>query len=211
MKLKKTLASWKESFDKPRQCLKKQRHHIADKGPYSQSYSFPVVVYRYACWTIKKAEHQRTDAFKVWCRRRLLRVPWTARRSYQSILKESPLDHKEIKPVNPKGNQSWIFIGRTDAEAETPILWPSDAKKWLIGKKGWCWERLKAGGKRAYKGWDGWMALSTQWRWVWVNSRSWWWTGRPGVLQSLGLQRVGYDWATELKKVNLKGSLHKKK
>ena len=88
MKLKKTLASWKESFDKPRQCLKKQRHHIADKGPYSQSYSFPVVVYRYACWTIKKAEHQRIDSSELWCWRRLLRVPWTARRSSQSILNE---------------------------------------------------------------------------------------------------------------------------
>ena len=88
MKLKKTLASWKESFDKPRQCLKKQRHHIADKGPYSQSYSFPVVVYRYACWTIKKAEHQRIDSSELWCWRRLLRVPWTGRRWNQSILKE---------------------------------------------------------------------------------------------------------------------------
>ena len=114
------------------------------------------------------------------------------------ITLESPLDCKEIKPVSLTGNQPWIFIGRTDAKAQTPILWPSDAKKWLIGKKGWCWERLKAGGKRAYKGWDGWMASPTQWTWVWVNSRSWRWTRKPGVLRFMGLQRVGYDWATEL-------------
>ena len=75
-------------------------------------------MYGCASWTIKKAEHQRIDGFELWCWRRL----------------ESPLDCKEIQPVNPKGNQSWIFIGRTDAEAETPILWPPDAKSWLIGK-----------------------------------------------------------------------------
>ena len=110
---------------------------------------------------------------------------------------ESPLNSKEIQPVHPKGNQSWRFIGRTDVEAETPILWPPDAKNWLIGKD-WCWERLKAGGKGDGRGWDGWMASPTQWTWVWVNSGSWWWTGRPSVLQSIGSQRVRHDWATEL-------------
>ena len=110
---------------------------------------------------------------------------------------ESPLNSKEIQPVHPKGNQSWRFIGRTDAEAETPILWPPDAKNWLIGKD-WCWERLKAGGKGDGRGWDGWMASPTQWTWVWVNSGSWRWTGRPSVLQSIGSQRVRHDWATEL-------------
>ena len=78
-------------------------------------------------WTIKKAEHWRIDGFELWCWRRLLRVPWTARRSNQSIL-------KEIQTVHPKGDQSWVLIGRTDAEAETPILWPPHAKSWLIGK-----------------------------------------------------------------------------
>ena len=110
---------------------------------------------------------------------------------------ESPLNSKEIQPVHPKGNQSWRFIGRTDVEAETPILWPPDAKNWLIGKD-WCWERLKAGGKGDGRGWDGWMASPTQWTWVWVNSGSWRWTGRPSVLQSIGSQRVRHDWATEL-------------
>ena len=109
---------------------------------------------------------------------------------------ESPLDCKEIQPVHPKGNQSWIFIGRTDTEAETTILWPPDAKSRLIWKDPD--ERLKAGGEGDNRGWDGWMASWTQWTWVWVNSRSWWWTERPGVLQSMGSQRVRHDWATEL-------------
>ena len=108
---------------------------------------------------------------------------------------ESPLDCKEIQPVHPKGNQSWIFIGRTDIEAETPILWPPNVKNW---KRPWCWERLEAGGEGEDRGWDGWMALLTQWMWVWVNSGSWCWTGRPGVLQSMRLQKVRHDWATEL-------------
>ena len=107
---------------------------------------------------------------------------------------ESPLDCKEIQPVHPKGNQSWIFIGRTDAEAETPILC-KDLTHW---KTPWCWERLKAGGEGDDRGWDGWMASLTQWTWVWVNSGSWWWTGKPGVLQSMGSRRVGHGWTTEL-------------
>jgi len=110
---------------------------------------------------------------------------------------ESPLDCKEIQPAHPKGNQSWILIGRTDAEAETPILWPPDVKNWLVGKD-WCWERLKAGGWGDNKGWDGWMASLSQWTRVWINSGSWWWTGRPGILQSMVSQRAGLDWATEL-------------
>ena len=111
---------------------------------------------------------------------------------------ESPLDCKEIQPVHPKGNQSWIFTERTDVEAETPILWPPDAKSWLIWKRPWCWERLRAGGEGEDRGWDGWIASPTQWTWLWVNSGSWWWTGRPDALQSMGLQRVGHDWVTEL-------------
>ena len=123
--------------------------------------------------------HKESWAPENWCFwsvvwRRLLRVPWTARRS---------------RPVHPKGNQSWIFIGRTDVEAETPILWLPDAKNWLIGKDPWCWERVRAEGEGDDRGQDGWMASLTRWTWVWVNSRSWWWTGRPGVLQSMGWQR----------------------
>ena len=100
------------------------------------------------------------------------------------------LDSKEIKPVNPKGNQPWKCIGRTDAEAKAPILWPLDEKSWLIGKdpdagKDWGQE------KKGMTGRDGWMASPTQWTWDWVSSRSWWWTGKPGMLQSMGLQKVG--------------------
>ena len=109
---------------------------------------------------------------------------------------ESPLDCKEIQVVHPKGNQSWIFIGRTDVEAETPILWPPDMTHL---KRPWCWGRLKVWGEGDDRGWDGWMASLTQWTWVWVNSGSWWWTGKPDMLQSMGLQRVRHDWATELK------------
>ena len=100
-------------------------------------------------------------------------------------------------PTSPLRNQSWIFIGRTVAEAETPILWPPDANSWLIWKypdagKDWRQEEKRT------TAWDGWMASLTRWTWVWVNSGSWWWTGRSGVLQSMGLQRVGHDWVTEL-------------
>ena len=145
---------------------------------------FPVDMYGCESWTIKKAECQRIDVFELWCWRRLLRVPW---------------DFKEIQPVHPKGDQSWVFIGRSNVEGETPVLWPPDAKSWLNLKRPWCWEGWGAGGEGDDRGWDGWMASLTQWTWVWVNSGSWWWTGRPGMLQLMGSQRVEHDWATELK------------
>ena len=112
---------------------------------------------------------------------------------------ESPLDCKDIQPVHSKGDQSWVFIGRTDVEAETPILWLTHAEL-THRKRPWCWEGLGAGGEGDTRGWDGWMASPTRWTWVWVNSGSWWWTGRPGVLQFMGLQRVRHDWVnwTEL-------------
>ena len=110
---------------------------------------------------------------------------------------EGPLDCKEIQPVHPKGGQSWVFIGRTDVEAETPILWLPDGKSWLL-KRPWFGERLRAGGEGDDRGWDGWMASPSQWTWVWVDSGSWWWTGRPAVLRFMVSQRVRHDWATEL-------------
>ena len=109
---------------------------------------------------------------------------------------ESPLDCKEIQLVHSKGDQSWVFFGRNDVEAETPVPWPLHAKSWLTGKD-WCWEGLGAAGEWD-SGWHGWMASLTRWTWVWVNSGSWWWTGRPGVLWFMGSQRVGHDRATEL-------------
>ena len=111
---------------------------------------------------------------------------------------ESPLDCKEIQPVHPKGDQSWVFIGRTDVEAETPVLWPPDEKSWLIVKDPDAGKDWGAGGEGDDRGWDGWMASLTRWRWVWVDSGSWWRTGRPGVLWFMGSQRVGHDQATEL-------------
>ena len=108
-----------------------------------------------------------------------------------------PLDCKKIQPVHSKGGQPWVFIGRTGAEAETPNFghWCEELTHW---KRLWCWERLKAG-EGDDRGWDGWMASPTQWIWVWVNSGSWWWTGRPGMLQSMGSQSQTWlrDW-TEL-------------
>ena len=119
----------------------------------------------------------------------------------------SPLDCKEIQPVYPKGNQSWVFIGRTDAEAETPILLATSCKELTHWKRLWCWEGLGVGGEGDDRGWDGWMALPTQWTWVWVNSGIWWWTGRPGMLWFMGSQRVGHDWATELNWMDLPVSI----
>ena len=116
---------------------------------------------------------------------------------------ESPLDSKEIQPVHPNGNQFWIFIRRTDAGDETLILWPPDVKKQTHLKRSWCWEWLKDREEGDDRGWYGWMASPTQWTWIWVGSRSWWWTGKPGILQSMGSQRVRHDWATELNWIEL--------
>ena len=111
---------------------------------------------------------------------------------------ESPLDCKEIQPVHSKGNQSWMFIGRTDAEAEAPILLASWYEELTHWKRLWSWEKLMVGGEEDDRGWDGWMASSTWRTCVWVGSGSWWWTGKPGMLQSMGLQKVGHEWVTEL-------------
>ena len=109
---------------------------------------------------------------------------------------ESPLDCKEIQPIHSE-DQSWDFFGANDVDAETPVLWPPHVKSWLFGKD-WCWAGLGAGGEGDDRGWDGWMASLTRWTWVWVNSGSWWWIGRPGVLRFMGSQRVGHDSVTEL-------------
>ena len=122
-------------------------------------------------------DYKESWAWKNWCF-------WTV--VLEKTL-ESPLNCKDIQLIHPKGNQSWIFIGRIDVRAETPILWPPDGKNWLTWKD-WCSEWLKAGGQGDDRGWGGWMASLTQWTWVWVSSRSWWWIGKPGVLQSMGLQ-----------------------
>ena len=148
------LAPWKKSCEKPRQLIKKQRHHSANKGLYSQNYGFPTG--HIWMWELN---HKKGWALKNWCF-------WTV--MLENTL-ESPLDCKEIKAVNPKGNQSWIFFGRTDAEAEAPILWPPDVESQLIGKD-LMWERLRAGGEGDSRGWDCWGESATQWTWVWANS-----------------------------------------
>ena len=138
----------------------------------------------YGCesWTKKKAERRRIDAFELWCWRRLLRVHWTARRSNQSILKEiSPGCSLEGLMLKLKLQYIGYLIRRADWFEKTLMF-----------------ETLKAGGEGDDRGWDGSMSSLTQWTWVWVNSGSWWWTGRPGVLRFMGLKRVRHDWATEL-------------
>ena len=107
------------------------------------------------------------------------------------------LDSKEIQPVHPNGNQSWMSLEglMLKLNINTLATW---CKELTHLKRPWYWERLKVGGEGDNRGWDGWMASLTQWTWVWVNSRSWWRTGRPGVLQSMGSQSVGHDWVTEL-------------
>ena len=143
---------------------------------------FPVVMYGCESWTIKKTECFKIDNFEVWLWRRLLRVPWTSRRSNQSILRRSVLG------VHWK-DWCWSWNSSTLATScEELTHW----------KRPWCWEGLGAGSEGDDRGWDGWMASLTQWTWVWVNSRSWWWTGRPGMLWFMGLQRIGHNWVTEL-------------
>ena len=155
----------------------KSRYYFANKGPSSQCYGFSSS----RVW-MRELDCEEGWVPKNWCF-------WTV--VLEKTL-ESPLYSKEIQPVHPKGNLSWIFIGRTDVEAETPILWPHDAKSWFI------WKNPDAG-----KDWRQEEKGTTEnemvgWTWVWVNSGSWWWTGKPGVLQSMGSQKVGHDWATEL-------------
>ena len=142
---------------------------------------FPVVIYGCESSTIKKAEHWRIDAFELWCWRRLLRVPWTARRSNQSILRE----------ISPGCSLEGLML---KLKLHTLATWCEELTHW---KRPWSWERLRAG-EGDSRGWDGWMASLTQWTRVWVESGSWWWTGRPGVLWFMGLQRVRHNWVTEL-------------
>ena len=146
---------------------------------------FPVVMYGCESWTVKKAEQWRIDAFELWCWRRLLKVPRTARRSNQSVLKISPGISLEGMMLKLKLQYFGHLMRRVDSLAKTLML----------GGMG-------AGGDGDNPGWDGWMASWTRWTWVWVNSGRWWWTGRPGVLRFMGSQRVGHDWATELTELN---------
>ena len=147
---------------------------------------FPVVIYMWECWTIKKAE--------LWCF-------WTM--ILEKIL-ESPLDCKEIQPVNlkeisPEYSLEGLMM-KLKLQYSGHLMQKKKKKTHWIRS----WERLKAGGEGDDRGWVGWMASLTWWTWVWVSSGSWWWTGKPGVLQSMGSQRVGHNWATELDWTELK-------
>ena len=172
----KTLAPWKKSYDQPRQHIKRQRHHFANKCLSIQGYDFSSS--HIWMWELDYKES-------------LVPKNWYFWNVLEKTL-ESPLDCKEIQPVNPRGSQSWIFIGKIDVAAETMMRRTDSLEKTLM------MERLKVGGEGDNRGWDGWMASPTQWTWAWVSSRSWWWTGRPRVLQFMGSQRVRHDWATEL-------------
>ena len=160
MKLK-MLAPWKKSYDQTRQHFKKWKYYFADKGLSSQSYGFSSS----HVW-MWNSDHKDNWVLKNWCF-------WTV------VLEKTPenlLDCKEIKPINPKGTQSWLFTAKTDAEAEAPILWPRNAKSWLIGKDpdvGKDWRQEVEGDDR---GWDAWMTSLTRWTWVWASSGSWCWT-----------------------------------
>ena len=164
------------SSAQPRHHIKKQRHYFANKGPSNQNYGFSSS--HIWMWEL---DYKENWALKNWCF-------WTV--VLEKTL-ESPLDCKEIQPGHPKGNQSWKFIWRTDGcwswNSNTLATWCEKLTHWRRPK---CWERLKVGGEGEDRGWEGCMASLTQQTWVWVDSGSWWWTGKPGVLQSMGSQRV---------------------
>ena len=162
--------------------LKSRDITLSTKVHLVKAMVFLVLMYGCESWTIKKAECRRIDAFEPWCWWRLLRAPWTARRSNHSML-------EEISPGCSWRDWCWSWNSNILA------IW---CKELTHLKRPWCWERLKAGGEGDDRGWDGWMASPTQWTLVWVNYRSWWWTGRPGMLLFMASQRVGQDWVTEL-------------
>ena len=180
--------------------LKSQSHYFVNKGPSSQGYGF--------------------SSARVWMWELDYKESWAPKLSFWTVVVEktlgSLLDCKEIQPVHPKGDQSWIFIGRNDVKAEIPVLWPPDAKNWLIGKDldaGKYWRREEKGTTEDEM--VGWHHQLNGLLSIWVSSGSWWWTGKPGVLQSMGSQRVGHNWATKLKwtespkyLLNMLGSLH---
>ena len=161
--------------------LKSRDITLSTKVHLVKAMVFPVVMYGCESWTIKKDTYWRIDAFELWCWRRLLRVPWTARRSNQSILKE----------VSPECSLEGLML-KLKLQYFGHLMQRADSFQ-----RPWCWERLRAG-EGDDRGWDGWMVSLTQWTWVWVNSGSWSWTGRPGVLWFMGSQGVRHNWATEL-------------
>ena len=180
--IKRCLLLGRKAMTKLDSILKSRDITLPTKVCLVKAMVFPVV--RYACeiWTIKKDEWWKIDTFELWCWRSLLGVPWTARKSNQSILKEiSPEYSLEELMLKVKLQHFGHLMQKTDSLKKTLIL-----------------GRNESGRRGVNRGWDVWMASLTQWTWVWVGSGIWWWPGKPGVLQSMGSQRVGHDWLTEL-------------
>ena len=176
------LASWKKSYDQTKQHIKSRDITLPTKVHIVRAMVFPVIMYGSECWIIKKAECQRIDAFYLWCWRGLLRVPWTARRSNQSILKDINPEYS-LEGLKLKLQYFGYLMWRADSLEKSLMLEMTEGRK-------------RRGGQR--NGW-GWMASLTQWTWVWASSGRGWWTGKPGMLQSMGSQRVTHDWSTEQK------------
>ena len=173
--------TWKESYDQPRQHIQKQRCYFVNKGLSSQGYGFSSG-HVWMC----ELDCKESWAPNSWCF-------WTV--VLEKTL-ESPLDCKEIQPSWRRSVLSvhwkdWCWSWNSNPLA----TWCKELTHWI---RPWCWDRLKAGAEWDYRGWDDWMASPTQWTWVWVDSGSWWWTGRPGVSRFMGSQRVRQDWVTEL-------------
>ena len=176
------LASWKKSYDQPRQHIKKQRHYFANKGPSRQIYSFSSSHVWMWEFNDKESWVPKNWCFELWYWRRLLRVPWTARRSNQSIPKD----------INPEFSFEGLML-KMELQYSSHLMWRTDSLE-----KPWFWERMKVRGEGNNREWDGWMETPTWGTWVWASSWSWWWTGKPGVLQSMGLQTVRHDLVTKL-------------
>ena len=176
------LTPWNKSYDQPRQHIKKQRHYFANKGPSSQCYGLSSS--HVWMWEL---DYKESWVRKNWCF-------WTV--VLEKTL-ESPLDCKEIKPVNPAYSLEGLML-KLNLQYFGHLMWRTDSleKTLMLGK-------IDGRRRRGWQGWDGWMASPTQWTWVCVNSRSWWWTGKPGVLHFIGSQRIGHDWVTELNWIEL--------
>ena len=180
MKLK-DLLLWRRDMINLDSVLKSRDITLSTKVHIVKAVVFPVVMYRCESWTIKKTEHWRIDTFELWCWKRLLRVPWTARISNQSVLREiNPEYSLERLMLKWKFQYFGHLIGRVNPLEKTLMLGKIEGRR-----------------RGDNRGQDGWMASRTQWTWVWANSRRWWRTGKPCMLQSMGLQRTGHDWVTE--------------